>query len=424
LTARERIELLCDRHSFEELIDGSGDASVVVGSGAVHGREVFIFAKDQTFLSGSMSAAHAKQIIDIQTRALAAKAPLIGLFDSAGLRLDDDLSPLQGYAAILRNHSQAQGVIPQIAVVMGPCIGADAFAARAMDMIFMVAETSALVVTGPEIANAFSDDVLTMEMLGGAKLQAQESGGADAIFDDDIRALAQLRRFIDFLPVQDKPWKTFDKDIRLERSLDTLVPDDSSGCYDVKEVMTNVLDEGDFFELREALAPNLVIGLGRMEGDTIGLVASQSSVLGGVLDCTALEKAERFLRFCGAFDIPVVTLIDAPGFLPGLDQEKAGMAAAGAKLISAYAKVRSAKITVVLGQAYGAAFTLLSFSDDLRLAWPSARIGMMKAEGATFTAYEALAQGVVDHVVVPRETRQHLLEFLAAFREKDHKHVR
>lgn len=422
LTARERIELLCDEGSFEEC---PGDMSVVTGSGTIHGRPVFVFAKDHTIFSGALSTAHAEKIMALQVGAMAAHAPLIGLFDSDGIRLEDSMAALAGYSEIIRYHVEASGVIPQISVIMGPCIGADAFAANMADVIFMVAETSALCVTGPEITNRLTGEELTLQSLGGSTLHIEASGLVDARFDDDIAALSQLRRFIDFLPSSNADHaperSSFDSADRIEPSLDTLVPIEAATPYDVKELIMKIADEDDFFELQQAYAANLITGFARLQGRTIGVIANQPLVLGGVLDCNAARKATCFVRFCGSFNIPLVTFVDVPGFLPGLAEEERGIAAEGAKLLSAYAQARVPKVTIILGQAYGAAFVMMGskqLSADAVLAWPSTRIGLMKAEGAGLSAEEALAQGVIDAIIEPSRTRIHILAALAALREK------
>ncbi len=422
LTARERIELLCDEGSSEAFL---GDKSVVTGRGTIHGRPVFVFAKDQTIFSGALSPAHAEKIVALQKQAITARAPLIGLFDSDGMSLQDGMAALAGYGEIITHYVEASGTIPQISVIMGPCIGADAFAANMADVIFMVAETSALCVTGPEIANRLTGEDLTLQALGGSTLHMETSGLADAAFDDDIAALSQLRRFIDFLPSSnldhalERP--SFDRSDRIEPSLDTLVPIEAATPYDVKELILKIADEGDFFELQEAYAANLVVGFARLEGRTIGVISNQPLVLGGVLDRDAAQKAARFVRFCGSFNIPLVTLVDVPGFLPGLAQEEAGIAQEGAKLLSAYAKARVPKVTVILGQAYGAASVMMGSKQlgaNTVLAWPSARIGLMKTEGASLSVEEARAKGLVDAIIEPSRTRIHILAALSASRDK------
>jgi len=429
LTARERLDILLDAGSFEELAFEAinlDDMSIVAGNGTIHGRAVFVFAKDATVLSGALSAAHAEKIVQLQIRAIAAQAPLIGLYDSGGMRLEDGLASLAAYGEAIKHHVEASGVIPQIAVVMGPCIGADAFSASLSDFIFMVADTSALFVTGPEILHALTGEDLTAQALGGAAFHTEISGIADAGFEDDIAALSQVRRLIDFLPPSHQEpapdWPSFDQDDRNTLSLDTLAPlDDAATPYDVKELILKIADEGDFFELRESFAQNIITGFARLLGRTVGLIANQPLVLGGVLDVNAMRKAARFMRFCERFNIPLITLVDVPGFLPGRDQEEHGIAQLGAKLLSAYAQASVPKITVILGQAYGAASLMMgakSSGADLVLAWPSARLGLTKAGGAVLSADEARSQGFIDAVIAPHETRPRLIEALASLRAK------
>ncbi len=429
LTALERVELLCDENSFEEDMFAEpslqNDKTVMTGSGTIHGRRIFIFAKNYTHDAGALSATHAEKIVRLQCRALAARRPLIGLFDSDGMKLEDGVAALAAYADIVRQHVQASGVIPQIALIMGPCIGADAFAANLSNFIFMVAATGRLYVTGPEITNRLTDETLTAEELGGAAFHSATTGLADAAYDDDITALSQLRKFMDYLPSshQDSgPERTsYDKDDRSSASLETLVPEDVATPYDIKELILKTVDEGDFFELQTAFAQNIVIGFGRMRSRTTGFIANQALVLGGVLDVHAAHKAARFVHFCDSFHIPLVSFVDAPGFLPGLNQEEAGLAKAGAELLSAVARLRLPKIAVILGQAYGPAYVMMAskhHEGDLTLAWPSARIGLMNTEVAVLSAAQAKAQGLIDAVIEPRMTRVHLLAALAAISEK------
>jgi propionyl-CoA carboxylase beta chain len=289
----------------------------------------------------------------------------------------------------------------------------------------MVSETSSLCVTGPEITNRLTGEELTVEKLGGTVLQTETSGLADTAFDDDITALLEVRRLVDFLPSSQQDhapdWPSFDGAARDELSLDTLVPDEAAAPYDVKELILKIVDEGDFFPIQEAYAKNIVVGFGRMQGRTIGIIANQPLVLGGVLDANAMRKASRFVRFCDSFNIPLVTLVDVPGFLPGLDQEESRIAREGAGLLSAYAQANVPKVTVILGRAYGAAALMMGSKQlgaDIVLAWPSARIGLMNAEDCNVSTLEAQAQGVIDTLIDPRQTRAHILAALSALRDK------
>ncbi len=342
LTARERIELLMDRGSFEELdmfvehrstdfgmekshIAGDG---VVTGFGTVNGRTVFAFAKDFTVFGGSLSETHAQKIIKIQDMAMRSRAPIIGLFDAGGARIQEGVAALGGYGEVFKRNVLASGVIPQISVIMGPCAGGDVYSPAMTDFIFMVRDTSYMFVTGPDVVKTVTNEIVTAEELGGASVHATKSSIADGAYDNDVETLLQMRRLLDFLPANASAgvpeWPSFDDVERTEKSLDTLVPDNPNKPYDIKELILKVVDEGDFFELSEAFARNIVIGFGRIGGRTVGFVANQPMVLAGVLDSDASRKAARFVRFCDAFNIPIVTFVDVPGFLPGTAQEYGG----------------------------------------------------------------------------------------------------
>ncbi len=417
LTAHERLEILFDEGSFIEL-GSTSDASVITGYGTIHGRRVHVFAKDYTCLSGSLSPAHAEKISEVQARAIVEKTPLISLYDSGGLRFEDGLTALSGYGNVIAQYVQASGVIPQISLLMGPCIGSDAFAAGLADFLFMVSDTSSLFVTGPRITNELSGSDLTPEELGGASLHAERSGIAAARYEDDTTALSQLRRFVDFLPSSHAEhahaWPSFDESDRVGASLDTLVPDDSAASYDVKEAILKIVDECDLFETQGAFAQNVVTGFARLQGRTIGVLGNQPLNLGGAIDCAAAGKAARFVSFCNHFQVPIITFVDVPGFLPGLDQEEAGLARHGAELMHAYAQATVPKITVILGQAYGAAAIMMGSKQlgaEKVFAWPSAQIGLTNDSGSDLSAAEA--QGMIDAVIQPSMTRKHLIEALA-----------
>ena len=334
LTARERIELLMDKNSFEEFdmfvehrsndfgmektkIAGDG---VVTGWGTVNGRSVFVFAKDFTVFGGALSETHAQKITKIQDMALRARAPIIGLFDAGGARIQEGVAALGGYGEVFKRNVIASGVIPQISVIMGPCAGGDVYSPAMTDFIFMVRDTSYMFVTGPDVVKTVTNEIVTAEELGGASVHATKSSIADGAYDNDVECLLQMRRLVDFLPASFSAgvpqWPSFDKIEREEPSLDTLVPDNPNKPYDIKELILKTVDEGDFFELSEAFARNIVIGFGRLAGRTVGFVANQPMVLAGVLDSDASRKAARFVRFCDAFGIPIVTFVDVPGFLP------------------------------------------------------------------------------------------------------------
>src|SRR3989449_5409076 len=343
LTARERLELLMDKGSFEEFdmfvehrsaefgmeksrIPGDG---VVTGWGTVNGRTVFAFAKDFTVFGGSLSEAHAQKIVKIQDMAMKARAPIIGLFDAGGARIQEGVAALGGYGEVFKRIVIASGVIPQISVIMGPCAGGDVYSPAMTDFVFMVRDTSYMFVTGPDVVKTVTNEVVTAEELGGASVHTTKSGISDGAFENDVECLLQIRRLLDFLPANCAAgvpeWPSFDDIERADKSLDTLVPDSPNKPYDIKELILKVADEGDFFEIQPAFGRNIVTGFGRIAGRTVGFVANQPMVLAGVLDSDASRKGARFVRFCNAFNIPIVTLVHVPGFLPGTAQEYGGV---------------------------------------------------------------------------------------------------
>ncbi|MDP3255583.1 acyl-CoA carboxylase subunit beta, partial [Bosea sp. (in: a-proteobacteria)] len=357
LTARERIELLLDKDSFEEFdmfvqhrcvdfgmekaekIPGDG---VVTGWGTVNGRTVFVFSKDFTVFGGSLSETHAQKIVKIQDMALKMRAPIVGLFDAGGARIQEGVAALGGYGEVFKRNVAASGVIPQISVIMGPCAGGDVYSPAMTDFIFMVRDSSYMFVTGPDVVKTVTNETVTSEELGGAKVHTTKSSVADGAFENDVEALLQVRRLLDFLPANNTvgvpEWPSFDVPDRVDMSLDTLVPDNPNKPYDIKELILKTLDEGDFFEIQGSYAGNIVTGFGRIEGRTVGLIANQPMVLAGVLDSDASRKAARFVRYCDAFEIPIVTFVDVPGFLPGTAQEYGGLIKHGAKLLFAYSQ--------------------------------------------------------------------------------------
>ena len=378
LTARERIDLLMDEGSFEEFdmfvehrctdfgmedtkFPGDG---VVTGWGTINGRVVYLFAKDFTVFGGSLSETHAKKINKIQDMALQNRAPIIGLFDAGGARIQEGVAALGGYGEVFLRNVLASGVIPQISVIMGPCAGGDVYSPAMTDFIFMVRDTSYMFVTGPDVVKTVTNEEVTAEELGGASIHTTRSSIADNAYDNDVEALLQMRRLMDFLPsnnlsgVPELP--TRDSAKRIEPSLDTLIPDNPNKPYDIKELITKVSDEGDFFEIQESFAKNIVVGFARMEGRTVGIVANQPMVLAGVLDADSSRKAARFVRFCDCFDIPIVTFVDVPGFLPGTAQEYGGLIKHGAKLLFAYSEATVPKVTVITRKAYGGAYDVMS----------------------------------------------------------------
>ncbi|MES2147998.1 MAG: acyl-CoA carboxylase subunit beta, partial [Pseudomonadota bacterium] len=398
LTARERVSVLLDPQSFEEYdmfvehncadfgmdeqkFPGDG---VVTGSGTINGRLVYIFAQDFTVFGGSLSERHAQKICKVMDMALKVGAPVIGLNDSGGARIQEGVASLGGYAEVFQRNVLASGVVPQISLIMGPCAGGAVYSPAMTDFIFMVKDSSYMFVTGPEVVKTVTNEVVTQEELGGAVTHTTKSGVADVAFDNDIDALMATREFFDFLPLSNRhdlperpchdPWD------RVEDSLDTLVPPSAATPYDMHELIRKVADDGDFFELQPAHAANIIIGFARIEGRTIGIVANQPTVLAGCLDIAASKKAARFVRFCDAFDIPIITFVDVPGFLPGVAQEHGGIIKNGAKLLFAYAEATVPKITVITRKAYGGAYDVMAskhLRGDLNYAWPTAEIAVM-----------------------------------------------
>src|ERR1700678_1355658 len=400
LTGRERLELLMDKGSFEEFdmfiehratdfgmdkskISGDG---VVTGWGTVSGRTIFAFAKDFTVFGGSLSETHAQKIIKIQDMAMKARAPIIGLFDAGGARIQEGVAALGGYGEVFKRNVMSSGVIPQISVIMGPCAGGDVYSPAMTDFIFMVKDTSYMFVTGPDVAKTVTNEVVTAEELGGASVHTTRSSVADGAFENDVETLLQMRRLIDFLPSNNTDgvpeWPSFDDIEREDPSLDTLVPENPNKPYDIKELILKVVDEGDFFEISETFAKNIVTGFGRIAGRTVGFVANQPMVLAGVLDSDASRKAARFVRFCDAFNIPIVTFVDVPGYLPGTAQEHHGIIRHGAKLLYAYCEATVPKLTVITRKAYGGAFDVMGSKNvggDYNFAWPTAEVAVMGA---------------------------------------------
>jgi len=464
LTARERLEILLDPDSFEEWdmfvehrthdfgidahkIPGDG---VVTGYGTVNGRLVFVFSQDFTVFGGSLSEAHAGKICKIMDQAVNVGAPVIGLNDSGGARIQDGVASLAGYAEVFERNVLASGVVPQVSLIMGPCAGGAVYSPAMTDFIFMVSDTSYLFVTGPEVVRTVTHETVTQEELGGAVTHTTRSGVADLAFANDVEALIELRRFIDFLPASNRappPSRpTNDSRDRVEPSLDTLVPRNPNRPYDMKELIAKVVDEGDFFEIQPDFARNIVIGFGRMEGSTIGIVANQPMVLAGCLDIDSSRKAARFVRFCDCFNIPIVTFVDVPGFLPGTAQEHGGIIKHGAKLLFAFAEATVPKVTLITRKAYGGAYDVMSskhLRGDVNFAWPSAEIAVMGPKGAVeiifradlgdTTAIEArteeyrekfanpfvaASRGFIDDVILPRDTRRRLCRALAMLRGK------
>jgi propionyl-CoA carboxylase beta chain len=464
LSARERIEVLLDPDSFEELdmfvehrcthfgmekkqIPGDG---VVIGHGTINGRLVFVFSQDFTVHGGSLSETNAKKICKIMDMAVTNRAPIIGINDSGGARIQEGVDSLAGYGEIFQRNVMASGVIPQISLIMGPCAGGAVYSPALTDFTIMVDGSSYMFVTGPEVVKTVTHEEVSQDELGGANTHTKKTGVADLACDNDIEALLQTRRMFNFLPLSNisgvPKRETPDPADRVELSLNTLVPDDPSRAYDMKELLYRVVDEGDFYEIQPNFAKNIIIGFGRMEGHTVGFVANQPMELAGCLDIDASRKAARFIRFCDAFEIPLVTFVDVPGFLPGTHQEHNGIIKHGAKMIYAYAEATVPKITVITRKAYGGAYIVMSsrhLRGDVNYAWPTAEIAVMGPEGAveivfrgalanqaekdkkvsdyrdTFASpFVAASRGYIDDVIRPQNTRWRLCRSLALLRNK------
>ena len=464
LTARERIELLLDNESFEELdmyvkhrcvdfdmdqtqISGDG---VVTGWGTINGRQVYVYSQDFTVFGGSLSETHAQKICKVMDMAMSNGAPIIGLNDSGGARIQEGVASLAGYADVFQKNVLASGVVPQISVIMGPCAGGAVYSPAMTDFIFMVRDSSYMFVTGPDVVKTVTNEVVTAEELGGAKTHTTKSSVADGAFENDIEALEQIRRLFDFLPLSNRerpPERPFFDDARREdHSLDTLIPNNPNQPYDMKELILKLSDESDFFEVQEDFAANIVTGFIRLEGRTVGVVANQPLVLAGVLDIDSSRKAARFVRFCDAFEIPILTLVDVPGFLPGTSQEYGGVIKHGAKLLFAYGEATVPKVTLITRKAYGGAYDVMAskhLRGDFNYAWPTAEIAVMGAKGAVEILYRqelgdkkkiekrtkdyekrfanpfvAAERGFIDEVIAPHSTRKRICRAFASLRGK------
>jgi propionyl-CoA carboxylase beta chain len=465
LTARERIELLLDAGSFEEwdmfvehrctdfgmadqTVPGDG---VVTGYGMINGRLVFVFSQDFTVLGGSLSEAHAEKICKIMDQAMKVGAPVIGLNDSGGARIQEGVASLGGYADIFQRNVTASGVIPQISLIMGPSAGGAVYSPALTDFIFMVKDSSYMFVTGPEVVKTVTHEDVTAEELGGAVTHSTVSGVCDLAFENDVEAIMVLRRFFNYLPLSNKEkppiLRSARRDEAPDYSLDTLVPANPNQPYDMHELIRKIADDGEFFELQPDYAKNILIGFGRVEGQTIGIVANQPLVLAGCLDIKASIKAARFVRFCDAFNIPVVTLVDVPGFMPGTAQEYGGIIKHGAKLLYAYADCTVPKVTLITRKAYGGAYDVMAskhLRGDVNFAWPSAEIAVMGPKGAVEIIFReekgdagkiaareaeykakfanpfvAGRRGYIDDVILPHESRKRIARSLAMLKDKD-----
>ena len=468
LTARERIEALLDKGSFQEIdqfvrhqsagfgIEDKkplGDA-VVTGHGTIDGRPVFVFAEDFTVFGGSLGEVVADKICKILDMAMDTGAPVIGLKDSGGARIQEGVGSLDGYGRIFERNVRASGVVPQISVIMGPCAGGAVYSPALTDFVFQVDQTSHMFITGPDVIKAVTGEDVTMEELGGAATHSSKSGVTHFVYPTGSDALEAVRYLISFLPRNNMEMPPFyapaDRSDRLDDSLDTIIPDSASQPYDMKTVLKTVFDDEEFFEVHEHWAKNIVVGFGRLDGHAVGIVANQPAFLAGTLDIGASEKAARFVRFCDAFNIPILTFVDVPGFLPGVDQEHGGIIRHGAKLLYAYCEATVPRISVITRKAYGGAYLVMNARGvraDLVFAWPSAEIAVMGASGAVNiihrrelsesddpdarrseliedyedkfnNPYEAAELGLVDEVIEPRETRVKLIKAMDMLRTK------
>jgi propionyl-CoA carboxylase beta chain len=464
LTARERLDVLLDEGSFEEYdmykihrctdfgmaetqISGDG---VVTGWGTINGRMVYVFSQDFTVFGGSLSETHAEKICKIMDLAVQNGAPVIGLNDSGGARIQEGVASLGGYAEVFWRNVQASGVVPQISVIMGPCAGGAVYSPAMTDFVFMVNDTSYMFVTGPDVVKTVTNEIVSAEELGGASTHTRKSSVADGAFENDVEALLEIRRMFDFLPLsnREKPptLPTKDAPDRLDMALDSIIPDNPNKPYDMHEVILRVADEGSFFEIQSDHAKNILIGFIRLNGSTIGVVANQPMNLAGCLDIDAAKKGARFVRFCDAFNIPILTLVDVPGFLPGTAQEHGGIIKHGAKLLFAFAEATVPKVTVITRKAYGGAYDVMSSKHiraDVNYAWPTAQIAVMGAKGAAEILYRselddaekiaaraeeyedrfanpfvAAQRGFIDEVIVPHSTRRRVLRAFETLKGK------
>jgi acetyl-CoA carboxylase carboxyltransferase component len=468
LTARERIDLLLDKGSFREVdafvLHRTHDFdldekkflsdSVITGWGTINGRLVYVFSQDFTVFGGSLGEVHAEKIVKIMDMALKNGAPLIGLNDSGGARIQEGVVSLGGYADIFLRNTLASGVVPQISVIMGPCAGGAVYSPALTDFIFMVRGSSYMFITGPNVVKSVTHEDVTFDELGGADVHAEISGVCHMAADTEPDALYLVRKLLSYLPqnnMEDPPFiPTGDDPLRREDALDNIIPDDPSKPYDIKEIIHLIVDNGEFFETQEAYAQNIVVGFARLGGHCIGIVANQPAVLAGVLDINSSEKAGRFVRFCDAFNVPILTFVDVPGFLPGTDQEHSGIIRSGAKLLYAYCEATVPKLTVITRKAYGGAYDVMSskhIRGDVNLAWPSAELAVMGPGGAVeiifrkelaeaddpearkdelvaeyrqkfANPYVAASRGYIDDVIEPRWTRPRLINALEMLSNK------
>jgi acetyl-CoA carboxylase carboxyltransferase component len=468
LTARERIDLLLDKGSFREMdafvVHRTHDFgldqqkfpsdSVVTGWGTIDGRLVYIYSQDFTVFGGSLGEVHAAKIVKVMDMAMKNGAPVLGLNDSGGARIQEGVVSLAGYSDIFLRNTLASGVVPQLSAILGPCAGGAVYSPALTDFIFMVRNTSYMFVTGPDVVKSVTHEDVTQEELGGASVHSEKSGVCQVAADSEADTLYLMRKLLGYLPqnnMEDPPYvNTGDDPLRADERLDTLIPEDASKPYNIKEVLEMVVDNGQFFEIHENFAMNVVVGFARLGGHSVGIVANQPAVLAGVLDIDASEKAARFVRFCDAFNIPIITFEDVPGFLPGTFQEHHGIIRSGAKLLYAYCEATVPKVTVITRKAYGGAYCVMSpkhTRGDVNLAWPTAEIAVMGPDGAVSVVlrkelekaadpvarkaelvaeyrdkfanpYVAAERGYIDDVIEPRETRARLINALEMLQNK------
>ncbi|MBT3713611.1 MAG: acyl-CoA carboxylase subunit beta [Anaerolineae bacterium] len=468
LTARERLDLLLDKGSFRELdpfivhrtTDFGLDKkkfmsdSVVTGWGTIDGRLIYVFSQDFTVFGGSLGEVHAEKIVKLMDMAIKNGAPVIGLNDSGGARIQEGVVSLGGYADIFLRNTLASGVVPQLSVIMGPCAGGAVYSPALTDFIFMVRDSSYMFVTGPDVVKTVTNEIVSFEDLGGASVHSEVSGICHVAADSEADTLFLVQKLLSYLPqnnMEDPPFvPNGDDPLRRDRELDSIIPDDPSKPYDVKEIISRVMDNGEFFEIHASYAMNIVVGFARLGGHSVGIVANQPAVLAGVLDIESSEKAGRFIRFCDSFNIPVITFEDVPGFLPGTVQEHGGIIRSGAKLLYAYCEATVPKLTVVMRKAYGGAYDVMSskhIRGDLNVAWPSAEIAVMGPDGAVniifrhelaeaddpvarkaelveeyrekfANPYVAASRGFIDDVIEPRDTRPRLINALEMLQNK------
>jgi len=472
LTARERLELLLDKGSYREVdafvehrsSDFGADENIILGDsvttgwGTINNRLVYVFSQDFTVFGGSLGEVHAEKVVKIMDMALKNGAPIIGINDSGGARIQEGVVSLGAYADIFLRNTLSSGVIPQISIIMGPCAGGAVYSPALTDFIFMVRGSSFMFITGPEVVKTVTHEEVSFEELGGADVHAEKSGVCHIAADSEANCLFLVRQLLSYLPqnnMEDPPFKpTDDSPLRVEPDLDSIIPDDPSKPYDIKDVICLLVDEAEFYEIQEGFARNIVVGFARLGGHSVGIVANQPAFLAGVLDIDSSEKAGRFVRFCDSFNIPLLTFVDVPGFLPGVDQEHSGIIRSGAKLLYAFSEATVPKITLITRKAYGGAYDVMSskhIRGDVNLAWPSAEIAVMGPEGAVniifrkelsktknpdkkraelvkeyrekfANPYIAASRGYIDDVIEPSTTRARLinaLEMLSNKRDKN-----